>query len=440
MVPLLFLQIFIFVTSCLYETHSINITFVPTPIQIKVTDLPAPFETESVFKPITISPVSSDFNLSVPNGFSVKLYMSDLKSPRYLIYTPTSNILVSESREHRISCLIDTDNDGFPDQRRTFADASNGLNLPYGMTFANNFFYVANLNDTRRYLWDANNCRISGIGEVIMIYPSGAHWTRTITLSPLGDKIYLTLGSDSDINPEPYPFATVQQANIDGSNQITFASGLRHTIGLAFHPITQDLYVTCQERNNLGDNLVPDFFTRIQKDDFFGWPYAYLTSNMTDPRRRFPNGTSEQPELVALTKTPDILFEAHSVVLDMKFYTGQQYPDRYRNGAFAAFRGSANRNIGTGYKIVFIPFDNGTNRPIGYYEDFVTGFLTDPYKSITFGRPVGLLILKDGSLIFTDDSNNRIYQVQYIKNNAHCYFISIVFFILCNYLSTFLRI
>jgi glucose/arabinose dehydrogenase len=229
----------------------------------------------------------------------------------------------------------------------------------------------------------------------------------------------VSIGSASDFDPEPLPGASVQEANLDGSNNMTFASGLRNPVGLAFHPITNDLYVTCQERKGLGDDLVPDFFTRIQQNDFYGWPYAYMSSNLTDPRLRLSNGTSEQPDLVSVTKTPDVLFQAHSAVLDMRFYTGNQFPSRYRNGAFAAFHGSSDRTIATGYKIVFIPFNSSTNRPLGYYEDFVYGFLTNPSVTDTFGRPVGLLVLKDGSLLFTEDGNNYTYLIQYSQNSTN---------------------
>jgi glucose/arabinose dehydrogenase len=169
---------------------------------------------------------------------------------------------------------------------------------------------------------------------------------------------------------------------------------------------------------------------------------------LLEPRRRLPNGTSERPDLVARTKTPDILFQAHSATLGMKFYTGKQFPDRYRNGAFAAFHGSEERDVATGYSIVFKPFNSVTNRPMGYYEDFVTGFLTSTNETKTFGRPVELLVLTDGSLIFTDDGNNRIYQIQY-KNDAffsrgnivYCYTLaSIIFLIICNYLPIFITL
>ncbi|CAF4240420.1 unnamed protein product, partial [Adineta steineri] len=222
----------------------------------------------------------------------------------------------------------------------------------------------------------------------------------------------------------------VQQANLDGTNQITFAYGLRNPVGLAFHPITNELYTANQERDELGDDLVPDFFTRIQQDEFYGFPYAYLSADLVEPRRTFPNGTSERPDLVSKTCIPDVLLQAHSAVLGMQFYTGTQFPERYKNGAFAAFHGSWNKNAGTGYKIVFIPFDSHTNRPIGYYEDFVTGFLTNPEGPDTFGTPVGLLVLKDGSLLFTDDGNGMIYHVQY-KSTAIQHVLSIVVLTIC---------
>ena len=161
---------------------------------------------------------------------------------------------------------------------------------------------------------------------------------------------------------------------------------------------------------------------------------------MTDPNRRLPNGTSERPDLVARTKTPDVLFQAHFAPLNIQFYTGEQFPARYRNGAFVASHGAQARAVTMGYSIVFIPFDSVTKRPLGYYEDFVTGFLTDPLVPRTFGRPTGLLVLKDGSLIFSEDGNGRIYQVQYNRSALHYSFVSITFFIVCNCLSLFINL
>lgn len=390
-----------------------NVTFISKSIHITLSDLPRPYATKSVDRRPKIVRIPKNPRLYVPNGFSTELLNFDLISPRYIIYTPTNEILISEPNANRISCLIDTNNDGYPDQRVTFGDESNGLNRPYGMAFANGYFYVGNVDSIRRYSWIRASRRLTGQGEKLLKLDDAGHWTRTIVISPEGDRIFLGIGSASNVNVEELPRASIQQMNLDGTNQSTYAFGLRNPIGLGFHPITNDLYVTCQERDLIGDDLVPDYFTRVQENDFYGWPYAYLSSKLIDPRRKFKNGTSERPDLVARTKTPDVLFQSHSAVLDMCFYTGKQFPSRYENGVFAAFHGSWNKHQGTGYKIVFIPFNNQTNRPMGYYEDFIHGFLLDPSGPTTFGRPVGLLILNDGSLIFSEDGNNRIYHVKY---------------------------
>ncbi|CAF1412341.1 unnamed protein product [Adineta steineri] len=428
-----FIYFFFIIINSLQQIRTENITFVPKPITITVSELPAPNANESVTKRAQVIPVPADPKLYVPEGFTVKLYFANLTSPRYLIYTPSGDILVSESAANRISCLVDTDNDGNPDERITFADATNGLNRPFGMVFINNFFYVGNQDAVRRYPWVTGSRKIEGTGEVIMTYGSAGHWTRTVVMPPSADKLFVSIGSASNVDVEDLPRASIQQVNFDGTNNKTFASGLRNSIGLAFHPVTNELYVACQERDRIGDNLVPDFFTRVQENEFYGWPYAYLSSTLIDPRRRFENGTSERPDLVSKTRTPDVLFQAHSAVLDMRFYTNTQFPDRYRNGAFAALHGSWNKNEGTGYKIVFIPFNKDTNRPLGSYEDFIYGFLTDPSGPLTYGRPVGLLVLKDGSLLFSDDGNHRLYQVQYnsTTSSGQIYFISMTLIFIC---------
>jgi glucose/arabinose dehydrogenase len=415
-VLLLFLLLILLV---IHQTNSTNITFIPQPISITVADLPPPYATSSASKSAHVIPAPADPQLYVPEGFTVKLFMTGLISPRYLIYTPSQDILVSEPDMNRISCLVDTNNDSYPDQRLTFADASNGLNSPFGMAFDNGYVYVGNKNATRRYLWTSGSRNITGTGEVVMTYADNGHVTRTVVISPTGDQMFVSIGSATNVDIESLPRASVQQANLDGTNQTTYAYGLRNPVGLAFHPITHDFYVACQERDDLGDDLVPDYFTRIQQNDFYGWPYAYLSSNLTDPRHCLANGTSVRPDLVAMTKTPDVLFQAHSAVLDMRFYTSDQFPNRYQNGAFAAFHGSWNKNNGTGYKIIFIPFDSSTNRPMGYYEDFVYGFLTNPSGPDTFGRPVGLLVLNDGSLLFSEDGNDCIYLVQYAQSSSN---------------------
>ena len=404
----------VFITVFLEQKiNAKNLTLVPQPIHITLASLPAPSNSTSPTKEPIIVPVPDDPALYVPEGFTVKLFMEGLISPRYLLYTPTGDLLVSEPNANRISCLIDIDGDGYPDERKTFANESNGLSRPYGMAFVDDYFYVGSQNETRRYQWIRGDREVYGVGESVLTYEFGDYWTRTVLVSPDNDRIYISIGSKTNVDVEPLPGASIQVAPTNGSNFTTFAYGLRNAVGLAFHPITKELYATCIEREGLGDDLVPNYFTRIEQGDFFGWPYAYLSPNLIDPRRCFINGSSERPDLVAMTKTPNVLIQAHSAVLDTEFYTGKQFPSKYHNGAFAAFHGSWNRNNGTGYKIVFIPFDSTNNKPLGYYEDFVTGFLVDPTGPDTFGRPVGLLVKDDDSLLFTEDGNNRIYQVQY---------------------------
>lgn len=281
------------------------------------------------------------------------------------------------------------------------------------MAFADNSFFLGNTDAVLKFPYTKGQQQITGRGRKIADLPGGGynqHWTRNVVAAPSGDKLYVSVGSQSNVDEEPLPRASVQVMNLDGSNQQTFASGLRNPVGLDFHPTTNELYTTVNERDNIGDDLVPDYLTRVRQGEFYGWPYTYLTPNNIDPRQT-QNGKSKRPDLAARTKTPDVLFQAHSAALGLQFYDGKTFPEKYRNGAFVAFRGSWNRDRGTGYKIVFVPFNNG--RPQGYYEDFLTGFLLNPVEVTTWGRPVGLLTLPDGSLLVTEEGNNRIYRIQY---------------------------
>ncbi|CAF5176593.1 unnamed protein product, partial [Rotaria magnacalcarata] len=346
-------------------------TFTPTPIRLTLDDLPEPYATSSSSKPAIVVAVPSNATLLVPDvNFRVTIYRSGLRTPRQMIYTPSDDILVVENSGGLISILTDT-------TTSVFADASNGIARAFGIAFVPGWFYVANAGDLRRFRYQTGDRRIMGTGQVLLTYPSTGHWTRSLIVSPNGNQLYVSVGSGSNVNIEYPSRASVQIANLDGTGNATFASGLRNPVGIDFHPKSGELYVAVQERDALGDDLVPDYFTRIQKDEFYGWPFAYLTPKNLDPRRRFANGSSERPDLVQQTRTPDVLFQAHSAVLGIQFYRGTQFPSHYQNGAFAAFHGSWNRNAGTGYKLVFIPF-NDSNRPQGYYEEFLKGFLLDP--------------------------------------------------------------
>lgn len=386
----------------------------PNSIRIRLETLPPPFATESASQPPQVVPVPTSPVLQVPPGFTVNVFADGLTNPRWLALTPTGEVLVTETRENRIRLLKDTDGDGIADINGTFADAKNGLNIPFGMAFAGESFYIGNTAEVRRFSYRNGQSQIMGTGEKITDLPGGGyhqHWTRNVVVSPDGQKLYVSIGSRSNIDEEELPRASVQVMNLDGSNRETFAFGLRNPVGLDFHPQTGELYATVNERDGLGDDLVPDYLTRIRQGEFYGWPYAYLSSDRLDPRR-IRNGSSEQPNLAQQTRTPDVLFQAHSAALGLQFYDGTTFPEKYRNGAFVAFRGSWNRDRGTGYKVVFVPFDH-TGRPLGDYEDFLTGFLLDPEIPTTWGRPVGLLVLPDGSLLVTEEANHRIYRIQY---------------------------
>ncbi len=389
----------------------------PKRTQISLKDLPAPYASQSADKSPNVVEPPANATLQVPEGFTVNIFAQGLEKPRWLALTPDGDVLVTETRENRIQRLIDANQDGVAEGKETFATAQNGLNIPFGMAFAQGSFFLGNTDEVRRFPYAAGQQALEGKGDRIATLPGGGynqHWTRNVVVSPQGDQLFVSIGSQSNADEEPLPRASVQSMGLDGQNMQTFASGLRNPVGLDFHPITGELYANVNERDGLGDDLVPDYFTRIQAGDFFGWPYAYLSPQNLDPRQ-LVNGASKQPELVSRTKTPDVLFQAHSAALGLQFYDGDTFPTRYQNGAFAAFRGSWNRSAGTGYKIIFIPFDD-SNRPSGGYEDFLTGFLTDPSGPTTWARPVGLLVLPDGSLLLTDEANNRIYRVQYEGN------------------------
>jgi glucose/arabinose dehydrogenase len=384
----------------------------PAPIRITVADLPKPFASESASKSPNVVSIPDNPTLRVPAGFTVNVYAENLDRPRWLALTPSGDVLVTETRQNQIRLLRDTNGDGVADVNKIFANSENGLNIPFGMAFAGDSFFLANTDAVMRFPYTKGQQQITGNGKKIADLPGGGynqHWTRNVVAAPSGDKLYVSVGSQSNVEEEPLPRASVQVMNLDGSNQQTFASGLRNPVGLDFHPTTNELYTAVNERDNIGDDLVPDYFTRLRQGEFYGWPYTYLTPNNLDPRQT-QNGKSKRPDLAARTKTPDVLFQAHSAALGLQFYDGKTFPEKYRNGAFVAFRGSWNRDRATGYKVVFIPFNSGTQ---GYYEDFLTGFLLDPAQATTWGRPVGLLVLPDGSLLVTEEANNRIYRIQY---------------------------
>ena len=389
-----------------------------TPIKIDLADLPQPFATESASNSPKVIPVPDQPTLNVPQGFAVNVFADNLPDVRWMALTPEGDILAVQSKQNRIVRLHDQNQDGVAETKHIFADQTNGLDQPLGMSFAGGSFYVANTGAVLKFDYQPKQLKLDNKGqEITQLTPGGynQHWTRNIVTSPNQKQLYISVGSASNVEPESLPRASIQVINLDGSQRFTYASGLRNPVGLDFHPITEELFSTVNERDLLGDDLVPDYFTQVNQNGFYGWPYAYLNPDLLDPRR-MQKQQSERPDLAAKTITPDVLFQAHSAALGLQFYDHQKFPVKYQNGAFVAFRGSWNRNEGTGYKIVFVPFSKD-HQPLGYYEDFLTGFLVDANVPSTFARPVGLLVLPDGSLLLAEDGNGRIYRISYERNS-----------------------
>ncbi|VEP17328.1 L-sorbosone dehydrogenase [Hyella patelloides LEGE 07179] len=384
------------------------------PKSLEIKDLPQPYETESASRPPKTIAIPKNPTLQVPQGFKVNVFATNVNRPQWMALTPEGDVVVAESYYNRLLLLQDQDENGVAETSRVFATNANGINQPLGMAFTDDSFYVANTENVLRFDYQPGQKALTGEGtEITQLTPGGynQNWTRNLVIAPEDQKLYVSVGSRSNVESEALPRASIQVMNLDGSARETYANGLRNPVGMDFHPVTQELYTTVNERELLGDNLVPDYFTRVEQGGFYGWPYAYLTPQLLDPRRT-KGGVSERADLAAKTVTPDVLFQAHSAAFGLQFYDGQQFPERYRNGAFVAFRGSWNRSRGTGYKVVFVPFGED-NRPLGYYEDFLQGFLKNPTVPTTWGLPVGLLVLPDGSLLLAEDGNSVIYRISY---------------------------
>jgi glucose/arabinose dehydrogenase len=392
--------------------------FEPVPIRITLKELPPPYQTPSATRPPRVLPPPDDALLRVPAGFHVNLF-ARVPSARWLTLTPDGDVLCAASQQEKIVLLEDRGHRGVAERQSVFLDKSSGTNQPFGMAFTKDAFYLGNTDAVLRYPYqrsasgDGPPMRLGRPVKIASLPGKGynQHWTRNVIVAPDGKKLYVTVGSATNADPEPPPRASVLQMNLDGSQRKVFASGLRNPVGLAFHPQTGELYATVNERDGLGDNLPPDYFARVAEGAFYGWPYAYFAPQNLDPRL-LKDGRSLRPDLAARTRTPDVLFQTHSAALGLAFSSGMSFPEKYRHGAFVAFRGSWNRSRGTGYKLVFVPFD-AQGRPKGWYEDFLTGFLLDPAGPTVWGRPVGLLMLPDGSLLFSEEINGRIYRVRF---------------------------
>lgn len=371
---------------------------------ISPASLPKPYATpatdntsQKILRPAGASP-------KAPAGFSVSVFASDVPHARWMTVAPDGDVFLAESDEGKIVVLRPSADGSHAAKVSTFAS---GFAQPHGQAIHNGSLYVADVKAIWRLPYKTGALKGAGRRKHIADTTPAAgvgHFTRDIVFDSKGN-LFLTIGSKDNVAEDPLPYASVQKVGADGT-LATFASGLRNPVGIAFYPGTDDLYVTVNERDGLGDNLPPDYLTRIRQGDFFGWPYAY-----TGPHPD-PDYGRKRPDLVAKTKVPDVLFQAHSAPLGLVFYDGKQFPPEYEGDAFVSLHGSWNSSHPTGYKVVRVHFANG--RPENAYTDFVTGWWdgrTSPAH--VWGRPVGLAVAKDGSLLIADDAGGVVWRVAY---------------------------
>jgi len=373
--------------------------------------LPEPYATQPTAKNSKVINWPNGKTPIAPEGFVVKQFAKDLKNPRWIYQLPNGDILVAESNSHqsanRITRFRDTNNDGIPEEQNIFLE---NLNQPFGMLLIGNTFYVANTDGLIRYSYNNGATKITGSGNKILDLPAGGynnHWTRNIITNADQSKIYVSVGSGSNVGEngmdEEIRRANILEINPDGSGEVIYAFGLRNPVGMDWAPGTSVLWTAVNERDNLGDDLVPDYITGVQKGGFYGWPYSYW-GKYPDPRLK-----GERSDLVAKAIVPDVNLGSHTASLGLAFNKGDAFGAKYKGGAFVGQHGSWNRSEFVGYKVVFVPFVNG--KPSGKPEDFLTGFIADAQKGEVYGRPVGVTFLQNGSLLVADDSAGIIWHV-----------------------------
>jgi len=375
--------------------------------------IPAPFSTKSVTKESKMVDWPEGQMPKAPAGFKVNKFAEGLDHPRRTYVAPNGDIFVVESDDakksaNKITMFRDKDMDGVPDEKYSFLK---NLNQPYGMLILGNYFYVANVDAVVRFPYKEGQNSIDAQGEQVYALPAGGynhHWTRNMIAGPDDQKIYITVGSSSNVGEHGMEKeerrAAIIEINPDGSGERIFASGLRNPVGVDWNPITGELWAAVNERDKIGDNLVPDYVTSVKDGGWYGWPYSYF-GDIKDPR--WANDPHE--DMVEKAIVPDVAVGAHTASLGLSFYTQDKFPSKYHNGAFVGQHGSWNRSNFAGYKVVFIPFDeNGVpQKP----EDFLTGFIASDDASQVYGRPVGVTTLPDGSLLVNDDDGGALWRV-----------------------------
>ena len=370
--------------------------------EIRADRLPKPYQTPSAGNPPRVSKPPGNWTPAVPAGFRIAVWTDDVDDPRNMVLAPNGDVFVASMAEGEIVILRDTNGDGRADKRFIYAK---DLEQPFGLAFRGNHLYVGNTDAVVRFDYQRGDTEARGKPVKLIDLPSGGHATRNVIFNRDGSKMYVATGSDSNVSDETaQPLrAAITEFNPDGSGRRTYGSGLRNPVGLAWNPATGALWTSVNERDGLGDDLVPDYITEVTPGAFYGWPFSYIGKH-PEPRRR-----GEHPELVARAIPPSLLLQAHSAALGLVFYDGKMFPETYRGGAFVALHGSWNRARRTGYKVVHVPMRNG--QPTGGYDDFAAGWAPSDTAREVWGRPVGLLVLPDGSLLISDDGNGVIWRV-----------------------------
>lgn len=381
--------------------------------KITVQDLPAPFATQSAGNGPTIVPRPEGVWPQAPQGFKVGLYATGLDNPRLIRTAPNGDFFVAETSKGQIMIFRGITADGKPKTTSIFAS---GLNEPFGIAFYPpgpnpKWLYIGNTNAVVRFPYKNGDLTATGPAQHIANLPSNGrgHTTRDIRFSPDGKTMFVSVGSGSNVNdpdthPEEKDRADILAFNPDGSNMRIYAYGIRNPVGLAIDPKTGELWCSVNERDALGDDLVPDYITHVQKGGFYGWPWWYIGGHQ-DPRL-----AGKHPELKDKAIVPDVLLQPHNASLEMTFYEGKQFPKEYDGDIFAAEHGSWNKATRAGYEVIRVPLHQ-TGHATGEYEDFLTGFVLPDGNA--WGRPVGVTVAPDGSLLVTDDGSNSIWRVTY---------------------------
>lgn len=381
--------------------------------RITAGDLPEPFATDSSRN--TAHMVSRPANVwpRVPAGFQVDLYVTRLQEPRKILTAPNGDLFVAESSAGEIQVFRGRDTDGRPAQVSTFAK---GLRLPFGIAFypaGDNpqWVYVGNTNSVVRFPYKNGALQAGGPPETVVadLPAGGGHWTRDVVFSKDGKSLFVAVGSASNINDPDTHRSEMHRANIleytpEGKFVGVYASGIRNPVGLGINPTTGELWCSTNERDGLGDNLVPDYITHVQRGGFYGWPFFYIGGH-ADPRLE-----GKHPELKDKVIVPDVLMTPHNASLALTFYDGTQFPQEYRGDLYAAEHGSWNRSTRSGYEVVRVPLEAGHSS--GVYQDFMTGFVLP--NGDVWGRPVGVAVAKDGALMVTDDGSGSIWRISYV--------------------------